>query len=64
MFPYIKSLFMDEGAFTGGLRSALAMIGLGIQSQTIPVPAGFEWVGILGVGAAMLMRSSVKPQPK
>jgi len=63
MFPYLKSLLMDEGRFIGALRALLAVVGMGIQGGYAPdfLPA---WVGMLGVGGALFMRSSAgKPKP-
>lgn len=65
MIPYLKSVFMDEGAFLGFLRAVLMAVGLGIESGQFPLPAGIPpWLGLVACGAAMMMRSSVKAPPK
>ena len=60
MIPWIKELFTDKTAFIGGIRSILAVAGLGIESGRVPVPEGFDILGLLAVGAALFIRSSTK----
>lgn len=64
MLPYLKALFTDQGVFLATIRTALGVIGLGVESGKIPVPEEYQILGLLGVGAALFMRSSVQPGPK
>ncbi len=63
MIPYLKALLFDEGAFLGAIRTLLVVVGAGGVTETIPWPAGWEWVGLVLMGAGSFMRSSAKPEP-
>jgi len=57
MWPYIKAIFTDEGKFLGFFRAALMVGGLALDQGDAPAWLP-EWVGMVLVGSAMLMRSS------
>lgn len=58
MWSYLKRLMTDETAFVGTIRAVLGSLGLAVESGHIPFPPQYQWVGIIGVGAALFMRSS------
>ena len=64
MIPYLKRLFMDEGAFAAAFRAGLAVFGLAAETGKLGLPASMEWVGLLAIAGAMFMRSSVAPPKK
>ena len=64
MIPYLKRLFMDEGAFTGAARAVIMVLGLAVETGKMGLPESMEWMGLVAIAAAMFMRSSVTPPKK
>lgn len=69
MIPYLKHLFTDEKVFVGLVRAALMIVGFAVEAGKFPLPDSYDWLGFIGIGVAMFMRSSTptkatpKPQP-
>lgn len=59
MLTYVRRLLFDEGAFIGFVRAVLMTLGLAVESGKFPWPVEWQWVGLLAVGASMMMRSTV-----
>ena len=59
MLTYLGRLLWDEGAFIGMFRSFLGMAGFAFADGRPMPTSGVEWLSLIALGSALMMRSSV-----
>ena len=64
MIPYLKAIFMEEGAFIGAMRAFFMVGGIAAETGKLGLPEEYEFIGIFFIAAGMMMRSSVPPPKK
>lgn len=60
MFAWIRRLLWDESAFERWGRVCIFAIGEGIRNGTVPVPPGWEKVGMALQALALLIAAGEK----